>query len=226
MRALLLSNLIFIENILHDQRNFLVEILNSRTVFSTNSVGRFDLAMEVACVPAPTFQTAFFGHVFRARNMHHVTLYIFLFLFHYWNSKICWNEAEQDRSVEWHDHFLPTIPTTKTTTKKINHNNTKRRNHWRRTKYSSGWHISVSITIVKPRHEKKSSRNKLNDTRTFKPLRHQQCRGKVYCLLEATRFWYLNCKSLIARCCWPMTYTLPYSWSHEHAWSQATIWPS
>lgn len=129
MRALLLSNLIFIENILHDQRNFLVEILNSRTVFSTTSVGRFDLAMEVAYVPALTFLTAFFRHVSRARNMHHVTLYIFLFLFHYWNSKICLNEAEQDRSVEWHDHFLPTIPKTKTTTKKINHNNTYRRNH-------------------------------------------------------------------------------------------------
>ena len=153
--------------------------------------------------------------------MRHVTLYIFLFLFHYWNSKICWNEAEQDRSVEWHDHFLSTIPTKKTTTKKINHNNTYWRNHCLETlgllfkfvtsqikesfvtknQCASGWHISVSITIVKPRHEKKSSRNKLNDTRTFKPLRHQQCRGKVYCLLEATRFWYLNCKSLIARCC-------------------------
>lgn len=201
--------------------------------------------MEVAYVPALTFLTAFFRHVSRARNMHHVTLYIFSFLFHYWNSKICWNEAEQDRSVEWHDHFLPTIPKTKTTTKKINHNNTYRRNHCLETlglliksvtsqtkesfvtknQWASGWHISVSIIIVKPRQEK-NLRGTINDTRTFKPLRHQQCRRKVCCLLEATRFWYLICKSLIARCCWPMTYTLPYSWSHEHAWSQATIWPS
>ena len=69
--------------------------------------------------PCSNIPYCFFRHVSRARNMHHVTLYIFLFLFYCWNSKICWNEAEQDRSVEWHDHFLPTIPTKKQQQKRL-----------------------------------------------------------------------------------------------------------
>lgn len=56
--------------------------------------------------------TALLRHV-TAALIHRVTLYIFQFLFHYCNPRICWNEAGQDRSVELHDHFLPAIPTDK-----------------------------------------------------------------------------------------------------------------